>query len=254
MEKGKLEAALADLVCNSPENVITELRMLRLYDPPLVGIAAADDPCWEQLREPAVVGPRHRLPSDWLPGAQSVISYFLPFTEAVRRSNDGEGKPSLEWLYGRYEGERFNNIVRTVMIDWFQQRGGQALAPALDPHFTVSDLRSNWSERHVAFMAGLGTFCLNRSLITQAGSAGRFGSVIVDRRLEVTPRPYQAFDEYCSRCGACIARCPAQAITEAGKDQGRCARFVNGTLELFRPRYGCGKCQTAVPCEAGIPG
>ncbi len=233
---------------------MSELGTLQLYDPPLVGIAAADDPGWEQLRDPAVVGPRHRLPSDWLPGAQSVISYFLPFTASVRQSNAGAGMPSLEWLYGRYEGERFNSVVRSTMIAWFQQRGDQALAPALDLRFSIIDLRSNWSERHVAFIAGLGTFCLNRSLITQAGSAGRFGSVIVDRRLEVTPRPYQAFDEYCTHCGACVARCPAQAITEAGKDQGRCASFVNGTLELFRPRYGCGKCQTAVPCETRIPG
>lgn len=30
--------------------------------------------------------------------------------------------------------------------------------------------------------------------------------------------------------------------------------FLDHTLELFSPRYGCGKCQTAVPCESCRPG
>jgi len=45
------------------------------------------------------------------------------------------------------------------------------MAPALDKRFVITDLQSNWSERHVAFIAGLGTFGLSRSLITPLGTA-----------------------------------------------------------------------------------
>ena len=113
---------------------------------------------------------------------------------------------------------------------------------------------SNWSERHAAFAAGLGTFSLTRGLITKRGMAGRFGSVIVDLPLEVSPRPYREPYEYCIRCGACARRCPAGAISlERGKEQAPCKAYLGRQKQLYAPRYGCGKCQTAVPCEAGIP-
>ena len=94
---------------------------------------------------------------------------------------------------------------------------------------------------------------LSCSIITRRGSAGRLGSLIVDSDLEPTIRPYKEKDEYCLHCGLCIPRCPPLAITEAGKDHAVCKGYCDRTLERYRPRYGCGKCQTAVPCEAGIP-
>ena len=115
------------------------------------------------------------------------------------------------------------------------------------------DLRSNWSERHAAFIAGLGTFSLNRSLVTALGSAGRLGSVIADIELEATPRGYEQVDEYCTKCGICIQRCPPEAVSEGGKDNAVCMRFLEEVLLRHKPRYGCGKCQPDVPCESGIP-
>jgi len=64
-----------------------------------------------KMKDPHVVGPDHLTPKEWLPDAKSVISYFLPFTEHIRNSNRLHGKPSTEWLYGRYEGEMFNNSL-----------------------------------------------------------------------------------------------------------------------------------------------
>jgi len=59
--------------------------------------------------------------------------------------------------------------------------------------------------------------------------------------------------EYCNDCGACIRRCPADAITKDGKDHAPCDNFLDAIRTKFAPRYGCGKCQTAVPCETKIP-
>jgi epoxyqueuosine reductase QueG len=90
-------------------------------------------------------------------------------------------------------------------------------------------------------------------MITRAGSAGRFGSVVTDAVLEPTPRTYQGPTDHCGRCGACIERCPCGAIGPEGKDNLACKKYLDQTLGLYSPRYGCGKCQTGVPCEGRVP-
>jgi epoxyqueuosine reductase QueG len=113
---------------------------------------------------------------------------------------------------------------------------------------------SNWSERHVAFICGHGAFGLSKGLITEKGVAGRFFSLVTDMEMEVTPRRYTDIYAYCIRCGRCAALCPARAISlESGKDHRACAAFLAETKRRYAPRYGCGKCQTDVPCESGIP-
>ena len=55
-------------------------------------------------------------------------------------------------------------------------------------------------------------------------------------------------------CGACVARCPAKAVDpETGKDHDKCAGRLDWSGVAYAPRYGCGKCQTAVPCESRNP-
>jgi len=58
---------------------------------------------------------------------------------------------------------------------------------------------------------------------------------------------------YCRNCGACIERCPCGAITPQGKDNQVCKTYLDQTLALYSPPYGCGKCQTRVPCEGRVP-
>ena len=138
--------------------------------------------------------------------------------------------------------------------------------PATDSRFKVSPsvlppwnrkvlhIASNWSERHVAYASGLGTFCLTRGLISEKGVAGRYGSVIVTEEIAPDSRPYDGVYDYCIMCGACIRRCPAKAISlKHGKNQLKCRLWMKKSEKKYDPRYGCGKCQVGVPCEAGIP-
>lgn len=137
-----------------------------------------------------------------------------------------------------------------------------SVVPALDerfwakeysPHLEAS-FTSNWSERHVAFVCGLGTFGLSKGLITPKGMAGRFGSIITELYLPPQKRGYENVYEYCSMCGSCAKKCPVNAISiENGKDHMICSKFLSKTAEKYKPRLGCGKCQIGVPCESRIP-
>lgn len=270
-----LQSKLAKYVLASPGNAIQADWALReeivgtpMFDAPIVGCASADDPLFAHIKaEDKILGETFKLPNDWLPSAKSVISIFYPFSEQMRKSNwDNLGVPSDEWLHGRIEGHEFIHATDRLVESWLRDEGFETCIPALEPSLIIHKREpeeavgrpmfvSSWSERHVAFTAGLGTFGLSAHLITRVGKAGRFGSIITNAPLEPTPRPYG--DDpyaYCTRCGACTKRCPVDALSlEHGKDFQTCWVYMEETKIRFKPRYGCGKCQHLVPCETGIP-
>lgn len=254
----EISKELIAFVQNNPRNFLDGSK-IRIYDAPLIGIAAADDPLFDQFSSTKILGPSFLKPDFWLPGAQSVICYFLPFTRTVRMSNQKPGLPSREWIAARKEGEEFNNAIRRYLTGLLTGQGANAAAPALDSRFNITDRISNWSERHAAFAAGLGTFGLHRALITAKGSAGRIGSVITTLHVEPTKRPYTRFDEYClyltrGTCRACMKRCPPAAISNEGKDNAICQSYMYCEYPSGNhPRFSCAKCNISVPCEDRIP-
>ncbi len=199
------------------------------------------------------------MPRQWLPGARTVISYFMPFAREIRESNRLAGLPSEEWVSARIDGEVFNSAVRGFLVHLLEELDADAVAPVSDMRFCITDRIANWSERHAAFAAGLGTFGLHRALITAKGTAGRFGSVVTTLAIEPTPRIYTGLHDNClfyakGTCCACIKRCPPGIITKEGKDNKACSDYIDAeVLPRFAPRYGCGKCSTAVPCEYRSP-
>lgn len=209
------QALLLDLVGKNyydwPENVLEpsaallpELAGMRFFDFPLYGISNAFDPLYRSLKKPGVVGPWFRLPQEWLPGCRRVISFFFPFSEQVRMHQREEQEMTVpEWLHGRIEGQEAMLLFTRRIADGIRQAGDQACIPFLDPRFAVmnagagiagyetndpSVFSSNWSERHVAFVSGLGTFGLSKGIITERGMAGRFCSIVTDMELPVTER------------------------------------------------------------------
>lgn len=250
--------------------ICEEMVGLKMFDRPLIGIGSAADALFTEFKKENVIGPWFMTPTEWLPEAKSVISLFFPFTEEVKAGNravsDG---PSPAWLHGRIEGQKFLTSYIAGVKKWLEENGVKACAPGIDErfvmimsgnHFTEYDsmtektFGSNWSERHAAYICGLGTFGLSKGIITEKGMAGRLISLIVSQELECDERSYTGIYDYCIQCGACIRRCPVQAISfEKGKDHTVCSGWLAKMKEIHAPRIGCGLCQTAVPCESVNP-
>ena len=282
-----IEEFIKNLVRESPFNRLEYLDGGPVSDEPLVGFADAYDPLMDQFKD--AVSPSHLSPPEaWQqafpgaprPGKLSIIAWVLPLAAAIRTSNRGPRLPSRHWAHGRLYTEAISNEVRDKLVGSLSQRGHRAVAPARAESFDVdwdgpNGPVSNWSERHYCYAAGLGSFGLNRALITASGTAMRCGSVVADIALPPSDRK-GSLTANCpfletGACGDCIARCPAGAITPEGKDNIRCYRYLfeeigphigdlapdsafQTTQSATAGRFGiCGLCHSGVPCEGGIP-
>ena len=250
------EFVLTDFNHVSTDMAITDgLAGMKIFDEPIFAYGDAGDSGFQILKNPAVIGDHFIMPDEWVSEAKTVITYFFPFTEKVRSSNLKDMSwPSNEWLHGRIEGQNFIYEFSRFLNSKLNDEGYKSLVPGLEKRFKSNGFTSNWSERHVAFVCGLGTFGLSKGLITEKGVAGRFGSIVTELKLEPSIKKYKDVYEYCTMCGMCAVNCPADAISvETGKDHKKCSDYLNITKEKYKPRYGCGKCQISVPCEYGIP-
>jgi epoxyqueuosine reductase QueG len=149
-------------------------------------------------------------------------------------------------------------------VELLTGKGYLAAAPALQSSLKIYNnekgMYSNWSERHIAYAAGLGTFSLSDGFITERSIAHRCGSVVTSLELPASPRTAQGPYTNClfyvnEKCGICIERCPAGAITEEGhlRDIGYSPDRLKSGYDIEKSVSGCGLCQTKVPCEAVNP-
>ena len=279
-----IEDALREFVRTSPLNRLEAFGGVPIFDDPLVGFADGDDPIFTEYK--TVIHADHLTPREALaqyaaekqmelPALPSVgvISFVLPVPRETRASNalEKEG-PSLRWNHTRWKGQDFINALERHIVGFLEDRGVMAVAPDLMPFFKISripgGIASNWSQRHMAYAAGLGTFSLNEGFITPRGMTMRCGSVVAGVKLKPSSRPYAGPFANClflssGKCGTCIRRCPGGALSEKGHDKLKCLEvlmvsqkpWLDGEHgEGYIGQYaGCGLCQTGVPCEDRIP-
>ena len=271
-----LESAIAKFVREEPSNR-RKVDGGKYWDTPLVGFASGDDPLFKRYKQ--IIGRFHFTPQEIFdltfgrskePRRLSVISWVLPASEDIRKSNRKEIKyPSLLWAHARDFGEQFNIKLRNHLSSLLRKKGYKAVAPMNSRYWKrLKSGRvgwaSNWSERHAAFACGLGAFGLSDGLITAKGKAIRVGSVVTDLPLKPSNKMYPRHRANClyyfnNTCKACANRCPAGAITSKGHDKDKCFEYVHGSVlrdkcaEYGVKITGCGLCQTKVPCEFEIP-
>lgn len=269
---------LDSFVQESPKNSLKMETDERAFDEIMVGFSSGADPLYDDYKE--LIGPFHWTPLEILsltfPELEieadqlTVISWILPHRGPTKADNRKESfYPSRRWVHARFPGEEFNNHLRRHIVEELARIGVKAVAPVLSPHWSMEKspkygFASKWSERHAAYAAGLGTFGLCDGLITPKGKAHRVGSVVANLVVSPSLRLYEDHHAYClffhdASCNGCRKRCPVGAITEKGHDKEKCWAHAGVTCAEFAKNnygfdgYGCGLCQTGVPCESGIP-
>jgi len=280
MTRIKLQELIDDFSDNSPTNYLgnsgnntpeelerfDKLKGMRFFDRPVFSIGRADNPGFAILKQPEVVGEHHLMPHDWLPEARTIISIASPHTKSVIESNKKDSvMPSIEWLYSRKEGQHYLFALSVMVRDALRADGHKAVTPYVDEKYKMSKFpappdpgaehiprfSSNWSDRHVGFLTGLGTFGLSTNFISKIGSAVRLNSVITDWEIEPDEHDYDDWLGYCNRCGVCRRICPSQALfmdDRCGKDFDICWPHTKKVCEPFKISLACGKCQSNGPC------
>jgi epoxyqueuosine reductase len=241
-----LEASLTRLIEERTASATTVTR----YRRPLVAFVSADHPDFAHL--PALVDPGHLLPADILPDACSVVSFFLPFDRSVVIANVKASDTAREWAVAYVETNGLIADICAALTDHLIQGGHRACWELPTHHFDPIHLVSRWSHKSVGVVAGLGSFGLHHMVITDAGCAGRFGSLVTTARLETAAvRPRERCRYFAEgRCAVCVGRCPVGALTVSGLDKTRCYERcleVDRTFADLPLTDVCGKCATG-PC------
>lgn len=224
-----------------------------IWKEPLVGFADANGSYIKSLKE--IVSLNHRLPEDFMENPNIVISYYIPFTEELAALNlNVEGNMAAqEWSDAYNLTNTMIGDISQYIADMLVEMGYRAVPPT-GVVFDKEVILSNWSQRHIAYAAGLGTFGINNMLISEKGCCGRYGSVIADIPVE----PDQIVEEErClykknRSCKKCVQNCFAGALTTERFDRKKCYEICL----LNDAKTGadvCGKCDIDIPCAFKAP-
>lgn len=239
--KNKIENIIKAVAANPG----TETR----YREPVVGYASADDPIFDEMKK--IIGPHHLHPKEIFLEARTVVTFFLPFEKDLVKRNWKSPDPVKEWIQARSETDCLIGEINKKLKAELAKEDVKAVAPEVTFDYKNRGFDFAWSHRSAAFAAGLGTFGVHHMLITKAGCAGRFGTILISAEIPPTPRPAEEFCRYKKgeKCLVCVDRCPAGALTARGLDKEKCFKLLQENARVF-PEFNqlaCGKCATG-PC------
>lgn len=225
-----------------------------IWKKPIVRFADVRNPGFMQMKK--IVVPEHYMPEDFLPEAKNVLSWFLPFLPDVGRDNLEGSLCSSRWANAYLVTNEMAVCINEQLAAYIREElGFDAAAPVDAGMISMENPRSRWSQRHVAYLAGHGTFGRNNMLISDAGTVGRYFSIVTTLDTE-TDTPVT--EERClwkkdGSCGACVMRCEAGALTASGFDRFRCLQQCLTNMERYPGADVCGKCIVELPCSYKIP-
>jgi len=268
----------------------------KIFSDPLIGVAKASDSIFQKYKE--LLGTEHLNPLEmWLANDQdyvstselSVVSIVFPFTEKIRKEGNNFivlpkiTLPAEIYTIARNYGNEFKREVVKKVINFFEIEEYKATSGLLSDAYSIimkKKFYTTWSERYIAFAAGLGTLGLHEGLITDVGCNIRLASIITNAPLEVTSRksdePYANCLYFAKGlCKECAKKCPINAITDKGYNKIKCNKYRMKIARKAIPRYssilksesrrvnwklnedtyivGCEQCQFGVQCTDKNP-
>jgi epoxyqueuosine reductase QueG len=230
----------------------------KLWKEPIIEIISAHNEKLKILKE--AVSAEHFMADDILPDAKSIISFFIPFQENIVKSNMKGTMASEEWVTAYI---KTNDLIKTIndRIETVMGQNGYKTGKIPATHnFDAEKLISNWSHRHIAYIAGIGTFGINNMLITKNGCCGRFGSIIINYELSEYKQPGEIKEKCLNKlngsCGMCQKKCAVNAYANNTYDRHICYKQCLKNAKYHKKTgYAdvCGKCLVGLPCSIKEP-
>ncbi len=223
---------------------------------PLLAFADAEDERFRSLK--LSVSPTHLMPRDLLASARTVVCFFVPFSEEVPRSNVQGREASALWAKAYLETNALIGAINERIKERLLELGFESATTPATHNFDERRLMSDWSHRHIAHIAGLGSFGLHNLLITEMGCCGRLGSLVTSAPIPPSRTPHKERCLFKARgtCKACARRCAFGALREDGYDRHRCYEICLENAALHSSMGFadvCGKCSCGVPCSTSSP-
>ncbi|MHA1473694.1 MAG: hypothetical protein ACTSQ5_00765 [Promethearchaeota archaeon] len=287
MMRNKIQNLLDNFIESHKDNVLPkEFNFHQIFSKIFFDVAQGSDPLFLKYKE--IIGKYHFTPAelwssfDFLPRnihpeEISVLSFGFSFSDDIKEegSKSQISPPELYLIARNYADTTINTAL--VTVQQFLVDLGFNVALCNQSHIVeYVGYSSSWSERHIAYAAGLGSFSLTDAFISDYGTNIRLGSIITDAQFPLSKRKIQTPYSNClyfvdKSCKKCIERCPINAISEQGHDKELChqygqkiaqqmmekwgallkpsSRRVKGEVRQRRfPAVGCALCQFDVPC------
>lgn len=248
-----LKEKIRELVVEYVKVYPAENGVREIWRTPLVGFADAKDPYIRAL--PKIVTEKHQMPEDFMDSPTVVISYFIPFTKVLADENvEVEGNVASEsWAEAYKVTNAMMAKLNVYLVEQLEQMGYRSAVPT-NAGMHTDILKSYWSQRHLAYAAGLGSFGINNMLITKEGCCGRYNSIVADIPVEADKHLEEENCLYKSRglCKKCVTNCFSGALTTEGFDRVKCYEATARNRELYGESI-CGKCVTNIPCAFIAP-
>ena len=243
--KKVIETSIWDFICNYCD----VHKINNIWENPIVKFADVNNSLFLSLKE--IVIEDHYLPSDFMPNTTIVVSYFLPFKDEVGQSNVASTEISYEWATAYIETNKMAVEINKYLVEMLKEQNIDACIPINAGMISNQNPKSRWSQRHVAYIAGHGTFGLNNMLISEKGCVGRYFSIITALEVEADK---VVGEERCiykktGKCQLCVKRCPADALTVSGFDRFKCLEQCMKNDKLYKGADVCGKCVVGLPCS-----
>lgn len=242
--KKSLENFIRKFVRDYPKQENTVSR----WKDPLIGYASVTDEKFLANENEKIQKLRTILPS-----AHTIISFFIPFSEEITDSNITGNYASRQWVFANIETNRLVHKLSNAIKNRLEAKGYESKT-LTDGEVADRLSDTTFSVQYIGYVAGLGTFGLNKALITKNGCAGLFGAVITE--LKIQPSEKLA-EEYCfgkkdESCNDCISSCPVSAISTSDIDSHSCSDFLMKNNEIYSSLGDCrvcGKCISNVRCS-----
>lgn len=197
-----------------------------------------------------------RHPAQIYRPGNTLVTFFLPYSEEIVESNRGGSETSIQWITAYKKGTALIMRINRAIRGTLESRGRLVSCLNTPIDWNESKAAEEWSFKLAAYLSGMGEFSTAGSFVTEKGFGGRFSGIITDgllydeKSVVQKPEKYEAMVtdikkhvcyEGCASA-ECIEACPCGAISENGVDRFKCQEHCKKLNEYVPAPDVCGKC------------